>query len=149
MTRFIKRRASRFFAVQALYQLEHSDLPLPQTIQEFIQRRIHKQEHDIATNMDEVFFKSLVDGSQEHKDILDEKIQSILIDGWRLDRIDAVMRAILRASAFEIFYTPETPIPIIINEYIEVAKSFFAQGEVNFVHVALDRLGKLRPLPPL
>lgn len=144
VSKFTGRRASRFFAIQALYQAEHSDQPLSFLIDGFIKEHLHHSDHNTAVNSDEDFFSSLIQGAWSHKAELDEAVSSILHEGWTIERLDAVVHAILRLGSYECLYTPETPISVIVNEYLEVAKAFFSQNEVNFIHVALDHLGKLR-----
>ena len=147
MGKFIKRRAARFFAVQAIYQLEYTDQPLKMVLDDFFRTHLNDPDHDTASHTDGDLFEGIVRGSQEHLAALDERIEGVLAEGWTLDRMDAVVRAILRAAAFEFFHSFDAPSPVIINEYIEVAKSFFAGGEVKFINVALDQMAKMRPVP--
>lgn len=140
--KFTKRRAARFFTVQALYQMDHSDQPLQFVIDEFHRVHLNDSDHELATDSDAPLFEQLTHGVQENGEDIDAQIQEMLIDGWTLQRLDAVVRAILRASTYEILFMKETPLAVIINEYLEIAKSFFAQGEVQFIHVALDKIGK-------
>jgi len=144
MGKFIKRRAARFFAVQAVYQLEYTDQPLKLVLDDFFRSHLNDPEHATAVDTDGELFESIVRGTQERLSDIDEKVEQVLAEGWTMDRMDAVVRAILRCAVFEFFYTLEVPSPVIMNEYIEVAKSFFADGEVSFINVALDRLGKMR-----
>ena len=148
VSKFTGRRASRFFTVQALYQAEHSDQPLSFLIDGFIKEHLHDIDHNTAIKSDEVFFADLMEGTWHHRDEIDNAIRKILAEGWAIERLDEVVHAILRLGAYECLYTPETPISVIVNEYLEVAKAFFSQGEVTFIHVALDNLGKMRT-PPL
>ncbi|MBX9977503.1 MAG: transcription antitermination factor NusB [Alphaproteobacteria bacterium] len=143
MKKFTKRRAARFFAVQALYQREHSDQPLRFIMNEFARDHLNNPEHDLATDSDEALFEMLVQGVQDHQEVIDAQIKEMLQEGWALERLDAVIRAILRASTYEVMFMLETPLAVIINEYLEISKTFFAQGEVNFVHVAMDKIGIL------
>ena len=140
--KFTKRRAARFFAVQALYQTEHSDQPLSFLIDEFTQFHISNDPEDLASNQDTLLFTQLVEGVMEHRADIDEYIESILTKDWTLNRLDSVVRATLRSSTYEIKWMPETPLAVIINEYLEIAKAFFAHNEVTFIHVALDKIGK-------
>lgn len=141
--KFTKRRAARFFAVQALYQTEHSDQPLSFLLDEFTQFHItSEQQQNVASHQDTSLFMQLVEGVMEHQDSIDSLIQSILTHDWSIARLDAVVRAILRASAYEITRMHDTPLPVIINEYLEIAKAFFTHNEVNFIHAALDKMGQ-------
>lgn len=143
-SRFTGRRAARFFAVQALYQSEHTDQPLTIMLDHFIKDHLHDPKHSTAVKTDEVLFNTLVHGVIENKDTLDQAVESVLAEGWTLQRLDEVVLSVLRLGAFECLYALETPLPVIVNEYIEVAKAFFSANEVNFIHVAMDNLGKKR-----
>lgn len=143
-SKFTGRRAARFFAVQALYQSEHTDQPLSLMMGQFVRDHLHDVDHSTAIKSDEDLFEALVRGVQQHKDDIDPVVESVLAEGWTIKRLDEVVLAILRLGAYECLYALETPIPVIVNEYIEVAKAFFNVGEVNFVHVAMDNLGKKR-----
>ncbi len=141
--KFTKRRAARFFITQALYQIEHSDQPLPLLIGQFVRTHFENSDHELAGDADEDLFRRILEGVTHHQSEIDQTIGRILLDGWTVDRLDAVVRALLRASTFESMYDLETPLPVIINEYVEIAKVFVAQGEVTFIHVAMDKIGHL------
>jgi len=73
-------------------------------------------------------------------------IDGQLASGWRLVRVDAILRAILRAGAFELVEEADVPVRVVINEYVEVAHAFFAGDEPRVVNGVLDALArKLRP----
>lgn len=149
ISRFTGRRSARFFAVQALYQSEHSDHPLPKMLAQFVHQHFRDVDHPTAIHGDEGLFHTLIEGTLTHKDAIDACIASILSEGWALKRLDEVVLAVLRLAAFEALYALDTPVPVIVNEYIEVAKAFFSATEVNFIHVAVDLLGKKRVGSPL
>ena len=65
-----------------------------------------------------------------------------LAKGWRLERIDATLRAILRSGAFELMRVPEAPLEVVIDEYVEIAKAFFEGPEPGFVNGALDGIAR-------
>ena len=71
---------------------------------------------------------------------IDAAIRRRLAEGWRLERIDSTARAILRAGAFELIRRPEIPAEVVIDEYVEIAKSFFDGPEPAFVNAALDAI---------
>jgi len=56
-----------------------------------------------------------------------------LAAGWRLERLDATLRAILRAGGWELMHRPDVPVEVAIDEYVEIAKSFFEGPEPGFV----------------
>ena len=90
---------------------------------------------------DHEFFAELVRGVVSSQAQIDRAIASHLASGWRLERIDATARAIFRAAGFELMRT-EAPIEVVIDEYVEIAKSFFDGPEPGFINAALDAIGR-------
>ena len=90
---------------------------------------------------DEDYFALLVRGAVEHQARVDKAIRKRLADGWKLERIDATLRAILRAGAFELV-GGDAPTEVVIDEYVEIAKSFFDGPEPGFVNGALDGIAR-------
>jgi N utilization substance protein B len=77
---------------------------------------------------------------------VDAAVVRRLAEGWRLERLDATVRAMLRAGAWELMRRQDTPMHIVIDEYVELAKSFFEQTEPGFVNAALDGVARdVRP----
>ncbi len=73
---------------------------------------------------------------------LDVKLNEYLSDNWKLPRLDATMRAILRAAAYELQFRHDVPAPVTISEYIDVTKAFFEKEEAKFVNGVLDRYAR-------
>jgi N utilization substance protein B len=73
---------------------------------------------------------------------VDAAIARRLAENWRLERLDATVRAILRAGAYELANRPDVPTEVAIDEYVEVAKSFFEGAEPGFVNGALDAVAR-------
>ena len=73
---------------------------------------------------------------------IDRAITRRLAQGWRLDRLDATVRALLRAGGFELMHRPDTPTEVAIDEYVELAKAFFDAKESAFVNGALDAVAR-------
>ncbi|MGZ3275289.1 MAG: transcription antitermination factor NusB, partial [Caulobacteraceae bacterium] len=91
---------------------------------------------------DEAFFAELVRGVVEDQAAVDRAIAKRLATGWRLDRIDATLRAILRSGAYELTRRSDVPTEVAIDEYVEIAKSFFEGPEPGFVNAALDGIAR-------
>ncbi len=91
---------------------------------------------------DEAFFAELVRGVVEDQTAVDRSVAKRLATGWRLERIDATLRAILRAGAYELSRRPDVPTEVAIDEYVEIAKSFFEGPEPGFVNAALDGIAR-------
>jgi N utilization substance protein B len=73
-------------------------------------------------------------------------IDQQLAEGWRLTRVDSILRAILRSGAFELLLRDDVPARVVITEYVDIAHAFFGEDEPKVVNGILDRLGhKARP----
>ena len=73
---------------------------------------------------------------------IDRKVDELLADGWPLKRIEAIMRAVLRAGAHELMHRPDTPVRVAISEYVDIASAFLDRDEVGMINAVLDRLAK-------
>jgi len=137
------RSVARLAAVQALYQMETSGVGAEAVVREFTEHRFDRdiEGHTLA-QADEAFFGELVRGVVGEQGEIDRAIVKRLAQGWRLERIDATLRAILRAGAFELMRRPDVPCEVVIDEYLEVAKSFFEGPEPGFVNGALDGIAR-------
>jgi len=137
------RSVARLAAVQALYQMEVSGAGAETVVREFTDHRFDRdiEGHTLA-QADEAFFGELVRGVVGEQGEIDRAIVKRLAQGWRLERIDATLRAILRAGAFELMRRPDVPCEVVIDEYLEVAKSFFEGPEPGFVNGALDGIAR-------
>ena len=89
-----------------------------------------------------MFFTELLRGVVRRQRDIDPLVDQQLAEGWRLIRIDAIVRAILRAGVFELMERPDVPARVVINEYINVAHSFFSDEEPKVVNGVLDKLAR-------
>lgn len=138
---FARRRAgSRLAAVQALYQLEVGGRGATAVVREFLDDRLPDENR--ADDVDAAFFTALVEGAVAEQKDIDAEVTRSLADGWKLTRIDATVRAILRLGAFEILKRADVPARVAIDEYVEVAHQFFDGPEPGFVNAALDGLAR-------
>ena len=133
------RTVARLAAVQALYQMELSHAGAEAVIREFSEHRFDRDLEDMTlAGADEGFFADIVRGVVAHQRDVDAAVARRLAQNWRLERIDATVRAILRAGAYELAHRPDIPVEVVIDEYVELAKSFFEGPEPGFVNGALD-----------
>ena len=136
------RTVARLAAVQALYQMEVTGIGSEAVIREFAEHRFEADlEGQTLAPADEAHFTAIVRGAVASQGEIDQAIVKRLAEGWRLERLDATLRAILRAGAFELAHG-EAPTEVVINEYVEVAKSFFEGPEPGFVNGALDAIAR-------
>jgi N utilization substance protein B len=141
------RSVARLSAIQALYQMEVSGVGVEAVVREFTEHRFDRDldreiEGSKLAEADEPFFAELVRGVVAHQSAVDRAVVRRLASGWKLDRLDATLRAILRAGAFELMRRPDVPVEVVINEYVEIAKSFFEGPEPGFVNGALDAIAR-------
>ena len=137
------RSVARLAAVQALYQMEVSSAGAEAVIREFSEHRFDRDVEDMTlATADEEFFADLVRGVVKSQAVVDKQIAANLAQNWRLERIDATVRAILRAGVFELANRPDVPTEVVIDEYVDVTKSFFEGAEPGFVNGALDAVAR-------
>lgn len=137
------RRAARLAAVQALYQMDIAGRGASSVIREFRDHRFGVAgEGEEFVEADEDFFDALVSGVVDRQAKVDPTIDGLLADGWRMERLDATVRAILRAAGYELFERADVPARVVIDEYVDVANAFFEGAEPKFVNAALDRCAR-------
>jgi len=135
------RSAARLGAVQALYQMEAAATPVDAVIEEFVHHRFGTEVEGVDLPMgDEAFFADLLRGIVEQQEPVDRTLNKVLAEGWKLTRLDATVRAILRAGAYELLYRTDVPPKVTIAEYVRMAESFFEGDEIGFVNGVLDKL---------
>jgi N utilization substance protein B len=141
---YARRRASRLAAVQALYQMELSGASAADAIADHGRRDPDPETEGTARlKVDQDFFGDLVRGVRDRRDEIDRAIDGALAEGWAIARLDAVLRAILRTGVCEMLTREDIDAPVIINEYVEIAKSFFDGSEPKITNGVLDKLAKV------
>jgi N utilization substance protein B len=138
-----QRGAARLAAVQALYQMELAGSTLPEVLAEFETIRLGKEIDGVEyRNADAAFFRDIVSGVVRDQRTLDPAINEALAAGWPLARIDATLRAILRAGAYELAARRDVPPKVAISEYVDVARAFFDGDASGMVNAVLDTLAR-------
>ncbi len=148
-----RRSVTRLAAVQALYETEFTGIPADGILADFLARRWTLTETQGAADTREApeplvapdldFLKELVDGVARQKAELDLAIQAALNpDGTPFERLEILLRAILRLGAFELASRPDVDTATIIDEYVEIAHAFFTEREPALVNGVLDRLAR-------
>lgn len=145
--RLTARSAARLAAVQGLYQMDMAGTDVNEVIEEFVDHRFQSEDSEEAlTAADPEFFADTLRGVVRRQREIDPLIEHALASGWRLVRIDSILRAILRAGVFELLVRNDVPARVVINEYIDIAHDFFEGEEPKVVNGVLDRLArKMRP----
>ena len=145
--RAVARTAARLGAVQALYQMDLAGTDVTDLLAEYASSRQGESfddgEHGEA---DMRFLQDIVKGVVDQQRTIDRAVADCLSDGWSLPRLDAILRAILRAAGYEMTCRSDVPGKVIIAEYVELTRDFFENSESAFVNGALDALArKQRP----
>lgn len=141
------RSAARLYAVQALFQMEQSDVTFDKVISEFEEHRFGAtyEEGEFAEG-DTKLFRMMVREAVNNQAKIDQATDRALVAKWPIARIDPTLRALFRAAAAEMAES-KTPIKVVINEFVDVARAFFPEGrEASFVNAVLDHMAReLRP----
>ena len=128
-----RRSRGREVALQVLYQVEQNPGISAEEIRRFIERRL-LEDRKLCE-----FTESLTAGVKEHQSALDAMISKVA-ENWRLDRMAAIDRNILRLGAYEMLHCPEVPAKVAINEALELAKRYSTAQSSRFVNGILDRV---------
>jgi N utilization substance protein B len=138
-----ERSAARLAAVQALYQMDIASSSLADVLKEFernwIGREIEGERYEEA---EEKHFKDVVEGVVREQRELDPIIDKTLVDGWPLKRIESVLRATLRAGAYELYHRRDVPVRVAVNEYVDVAAAFLDKDDVGMANAVLDVIAR-------
>ncbi len=128
------KRSARLAAVQTLYQMEYGQ-----------ERRegVHLEEGEQVATPHNGLMKEIVFTVSDRGATIDDILRRSLDSEWPLERLEVVLRAILRAGVAELLLSSKTPAPILISDYVDVAHAFFAGKEPGLVNAVLDRVAKL------
>ncbi|KQB12851.1 transcription antitermination factor NusB [Rhodobacter capsulatus] len=142
------RSAARLYAVQALFQMEAAGQGVDRVAREFESFRfgmVNDEGEELAEG-DYDLFRRLLDDAVMWQAKIDQTTDRALVAAWPIERIDPVLRALFRAAGAEMV-NPATPIKVVINEFVEVARAFFPEGkETKFVNAVLDHMAReVRP----
>lgn len=138
-----KKSASRFYTVQALFQMEHSNLSVKVVTQEFNSFRIGAT-HDgvIFATCNKSFFQKILEVAVEQQKKIDQATDRALVSRWPIDRIDPMLRAVFRAAGAE-FILNTTPQKVVIVEFLDVANAFIVDEKgLELVNAVLDQMSK-------
>jgi N utilization substance protein B len=128
----LARSRAREVALQLLYQYDFSPRLPREAIERFARERLRREE--LAA-----FTLSLYDGVVANRADIDSRLKAVL-ENWRLHRLAAVDRNVLRLGAYELLHRPQTPPLVALNEAIELARRYGSAESPAFVNGVLDRL---------
>ena len=147
MVKSAERRAARLAAVQALYQMDVAGKGLVDALAEFeafwIGREVEGVSFEPAEN---AFFRDILAGVVREQRPIDGKVDAALAAKWPLTRVEAVLRAILRAGVYELMFRPDVPARAAISEYVDLTHSFYGEDEPGLVNAVMDAIAReVRP----
>lgn len=143
MAKPAERSAARLAAVQALYEMEVGGKGVVDATAEFEAFWIGREIEGVAFGPAETaFFRALLAGVVERQREVDPLVDRALSTGWPLVRIEAVLRAILRAGAYELGFRKDVPARVVISEYVDVAHGFYGGDEPGLVNGVLDAVAR-------
>ena len=123
----MKRHEAREKALQVLFQLDNTELPIEEAI-----------EHVLEEQKSSAFLEQLVRGTIEHKEAIDAILEGKL-ENWTLSRLPKIERTVLRLSVYELLYMQDTPQKVVLNEAIELCKVFSDDKSSKFVNGVLSK----------
>ncbi len=148
----INKHVARFLAILTLYSHELQDnLSLYEVGQKinksYRQKKLFDEQDEILAEMelhavDETLFAQLISLANENKEEIENSLKENLIEKYRFDRLDRVIRAILKLATLEILYCGDTPTKIILDEYVSLTKTFYESNEVGFVNKVVDVIAR-------
>ncbi|MET0429275.1 MAG: transcription antitermination factor NusB [Microvirga sp.] len=143
MTKPAERSAARLAAVQALYQMDVSGKGVIDALAEFEAFWIGREVEGIVFQpSDTKFFRDILSGVVDNQRAIDLAIDKALAQGWPLTRIEAVLRAILRAGGYELMFRKDVPVRVVITEYVDVTHGFYGEDEPGLVNAVLDSVAR-------
>jgi N utilization substance protein B len=138
-----RRGAARLAAVQALYQMDMTGAGLNEILAQFechwLGREVEGEQYLPA---EAAFFRDIVSGVIDVQRDLDPRIDAALEATWPLKRIEAILRSVLRAGAYELQKRTDIPARVVVSEYVDVAHAFVDKTETGMVNAVLDRLAR-------
>ena len=133
--------------MQALYQIELSGAAPDVVLDEFLDHRLKEEVDGVRLDgADRVMLRDLVAGIAKEANTLDDMLSAVLEDDWPVERLETLLRLVLRAGAYELSERRDVPPRVVIAEYVDLADAFFGGKEPGMVNGVLDRLARsLRP----
>ena len=138
-----RRSAARLAAVQALYQMDIAGTGLNEILAEFETHWLGREvEGEQYLPAQAAFFRDIVEGVVRDQRKLDPLIDHTLSEGWPLKRVEALLRAVLRAGTYELDHRTDVPARTVVSEYVDVAQAFLDRDETGLINAVLDQLAR-------
>lgn len=130
----LSRRKARIIVLESLYQFDISNVDIGNIINTRLAGK------DLSKGIKDFILK-LVKGILEHRDEINNLIEANA-ENWSVDRITVIDRNILMLACFELLYCPDVPFKVVIDEAVELAKTYGTEGSGAFINGILDKIGK-------
>lgn len=154
------KSTARLAAVQALYQVAATDTDYTRVVRDFLAGRVggmaidedpdtEAETHIRLDDMDQGMFSGLVSEAIARQDDIDDMINANLSGGWSGDRLELIVRSILRTAVAELLGASEVPAKVTISEYVDIAHAFYSGTEPKMVNAVLDKIAKALHGPKL
>ncbi len=141
----IAKSAARLGAVQALYQMDLATSDLGETLAQFATRATGDDfDAGQCGEADYKHLREVVEGTVREQALIDVTVDKQLDKDWPIHRVNAILRAVLRAGAFELMFKENVPAKVVINEYVNVASAFFDKEEPAMANAVLNALARAR-----
>lgn len=150
----LERSAARLAAVQALYQVASSEADYTKVVRDFLHGRLggiaisEDPDTEVETSvkladMHQATFSSIVSEAIARQDDIDDMINANLSAGWPKDRLELIVRSILRAAIAELLGAIEAPAKVTISEYVDITHAFYSGTEPKMVNAVLDKVARV------
>jgi len=160
MTEPTTRSAARLAAAQALYEIDLTGGDAGPVLDELLKNRWKPKQGEpeaqpgdedlsLLAAPDGELLGQLVRGVVERRDDIDGIIGPALSGNWTVERLEVLLRAILRAGAYELLVMADIPAKVVIDEYVNVAKAFYDSAQPGLVNGVLDKLAHVLRRPEM
>lgn len=142
-----KKSLSRLMAIQIFYQFHffNKSQELQQIKEDIVNNYLLNVESDISSyskKIDNNFLEKLITGLEFKITEIDQEISNFLKNDWTFDKLDDITKEILRLATLELQVCDNIPAKVIIDEYVDIAASFFDNKKVTFVNATIDNLAR-------
>jgi N utilization substance protein B len=138
-----RRGAARLAAVQALYQMDIAGTGVSDILAQFERHWLGGEvEGSQYLPAEAAFFRAIVNGVVAEQRMIDPLVDKALSEGWPLKRVEALVRAVLRAGAYELGGRSDVPARVVVSEYVDVAHAFVDPEETGMINAVLDTLAR-------
>ena len=145
-----QRSLSRYLAVQAIYQVNETNITCDEILSQFDKHHLKNICFDfqnsfegILLKADKNYFRNIIENYFLNKNKINELITRNLSKNWKIDRLPKVLQSIIKVSIVEMMISPNLSLAIIASEYVILAESFFSKNESSFINAFIEKIYKI------